>query len=864
MLQINGDNAHDHPRSIHTQTRKLINMVYGNLSSRILVILAITFIGLAFLTSCDGDSKVSPESTPGSSALETSSPQPAFTRTNVPVAQSTVTQPVSTSKPTPTPTEVPWEYEFPEALVFEPFQPAPTPDPAVNYQLVSPDPKQLTDLLIMASDHYVAARANSRYSPEGEEDPQADQISREARTVLPWIENDIKRYEVVDLSENSLAVADYMISSWYQISTDLPSWAKTYLEQWIIRNLKAETIQLVANQIYNLGDSVTLFPLPLEVDGDSDSEWMVEAHISRSDYDDYPYDFYTWLLLDYDTSGVYQTLPSDILETFQDPEYDEDLDYELDASHDFNGDGIKDVTLSLMNHMAGTVSGDIYIYMWNGTRLAFAGEIARPPINPDYGEGNIATYDIQDFDQDGRDELRIIWPRFGEFGCNWQTIRTYHWNGTEFELDAQNEDVPVDSGRPECYINQALWSGDPADKVRWFEIALQSLPADGSPDLKAWVMVRLMAAYLGQNRTSEAERTLQQLTQLSGDGNFLSVVQNTINNTGSSPMLVCEALYTLTAEQSEMYDDFNSEIDQYLNFSTYPLSLYPDANKVCPYENIPFDRLLSLRPDANQPPQSAYAAAGFELKLPAGFNLDTDPELEWVALYESNLTFFDSAAGEWNAFYIRNLYLSVISIKAAPADTDNDGVNELLVILEPEIQDQLVLGGLCDPNELSYMALIVDPSLVWFKRYDDYTLYCLSEPPNLSSSEGLAEVLILLKNRGMPDSIPPAWVLMTGFPHKPLTDQDIYEYKTELTDNILNGINIENSRSELLALIDFIPADDPNGLLLSNELKYLVGLSYELEGQADEAVAAYLQLIVDAPASPFSWLAWTKLEPITD
>ncbi|MBK6325263.1 MAG: hypothetical protein IPF56_04865 [Chloroflexi bacterium] len=49
--------------------------------------------------------------------------------------------------------------------------------------------------------------------------------------------------------------------------------------------------------------------------------------------------------------------------------------------------------------------------------------------------------------------------------------------------------------------------------------------------------------------------------------------------------------------------------------------------------------------------------------------------------------------------------------------------------------------------------------------------------------------------------------------------------------------------------------------MMHNRLLYLSGLTYELAGDNNQAVTTYLSLIRQAPNSPWSWLAWARLEP---
>ena len=47
-----------------------------------------------------------------------------------------------------------------------------------------------------------------------------------------------------------------------------------------------------------------------------------------------------------------------------------------------------------------------------------------------------------------------------------------------------------------------------------------------------------------------------------------------------------------------------------------------------------------------------------------------------------------------------------------------------------------------------------------------------------------------------------------------------------------------------------------------SHLIYLLGLNYELSGDEETAVSTYVDLIQRYPTSPWSWLAWARLEPV--
>ena len=67
--------------------------------------------------------------------------------------------------------------------------------------------------------------------------------------------------------------------------------------------------------------------------------------------------------------------------------------------------------------------------------------------------------------------------------------------------------------------------------------------------------------------------------------------------------------------------------------------------------------------------------------------------------------------------------------------------------------------------------------------------------------------------------------------------------------------------TDLETLLSRLP-DDEEVEPLRRQLLFLRGYYYELAGEAETAVSHYLNLIQQAPDSPWSWLAWARLEPV--
>jgi tetratricopeptide (TPR) repeat protein len=379
------------------------------------------------------------------------------------------------------------------------------------------------------------------------------------------------------------------------------------------------------------------------------------------------------------------------------------------------------------------------------------------------------------------------------------------------------------------------------------------------------VLLRLMAAYYGQGRHQEAVQAMQLLNELTGDGKFVDAVREATASTDSSPLEVCRAMYERASEGEENHRRFNSDIDDYLQYNGYPIWGDPDPRKVCPYSELTYDNMLNVRVSANIPPAEAYAAVGFMLEVAQAANVDRDSEEEWVAVYQGNLYFLDNVHGKWSAELIRQIYDTPTVIRLGVADVTGDQVSDLLIMItgsEPHFQ--AFASGPdpvpCGAGQISHTFIRVDLTTTSYRRVEHQYISCRSAPlPDLTTVEGVSEFRYPFSWYSDSRADWPQWRFMVGMPGRPDTYQNIYEYIDDIVDNILTGTDLEASRQALRTLIAYIPPADTEAAFIVPRLHYLLGLSFEIEGRADDAVEAYLALIQSAPQSAWSWLAWTRL-----
>jgi hypothetical protein len=87
------------------------------------------------------------------------------------------------------------------------------------------------------------------------------------------------------------------------------------------------------------------------------------------------------------------------------------------------------------------------------------------------------------------------------------------------------------------------------------------------------------------------------------------------------------------------------------------------------------------------------------------------------------------------------------------------------------------------------------------------------------------------------------------------------DYLEELQTAVLNQTD-PTIPEKITQLLSYLPADDPDAQPYTEHLTYLLGYFYELNGEGETAVNTYLDLIQRFPTSPWSWLAWARLEPV--
>jgi hypothetical protein len=71
---------------------------------------------------------------------------------------------------------------------------------------------------------------------------------------------------------------------------------------------------------------------------------------------------------------------------------------------------------------------------------------------------------------------------------------------------------------------------------------------------------------------------------------------------------------------------------------------------------------------------------------------------------------------------------------------------------------------------------------------------------------------------------------------------------------------VQDTLNSIDTLMNALPPNDPLSDIIRPRLLFMRGYLYELNGDEANALETYLELIKLDPRSPWSWLAWIRLE----
>lgn len=572
----------------------------------------------------------------------------------------------------------------------------------------------------------------------------------------------------------------------------------------------------------------SLTPTQHELDGDPTPEWLVEVTSET-------YNLHGWIPLDEGSDG-YTLIPNEI----QHENLARGKSTTFEFTPDLSGDGLDDLVMHFDGQALGTQFGELKVYRMSVEKIVLLEKI-------NLGPGD--TFEFRDENGDGVLELHISTPRTYNFGCEWVEITTYHWLGNQSVDFYRTDQYPPNT--PLCNAAKFLEGGHlfTLESEPSFETVVQTITPDLAPseDYLALLQVRLAMNYAGNLEDEKAQTILDQLTTFQ-NSSFATLANQIWADSAKSPLTFCNGM----AEAFNAGEMDQTDLAPYFSpaalFQAYGNAFDSAAPLICAPDEVLFSRLLAERIPSNENPVQYLLDKNYPILGTTSFNLDNDPEDEWIAgfaIHTSKLLIFDAGPMVWTITNpygfsdpIQSLALRVENL--ANSDTPN---LFLLATYAPSVPvskfEQCWEKGASLVSELDILQLKgISPTSLKVN-------FLCGSPPDINTLSP-TEILALV-----PEPTP---TVITP------DDQQLFFFNMEGHEqDILQGGNFETDRKVIQALLAAVPPDHPTTAHLIPRLLFDLGLSYELEGDAEAARAAYMDLIAQWPASPWAWLAEARV-----
>jgi len=748
-------------------------------------------------------------------------PQPTATATNPPTALPSPTM-VLGETVVPTATNTPELTQT--SIKNDPTPTRPTSLPTVSvqanvkYKLVQPSSDALLDAI-----RRVAEFENMQSIEEWERS-------------YYWRVNDLVRADMDNFYPASFPDSethlndDTLISYYFGWLLGISSVHYRILEDGIVQYLNREKPELKTGQVIE-ESRFSIVPYSVGLNDDSLSQWIIEL-------DSRIFQVRKYLLIGQGVDGEYEILSS-ILPTFGGRLYTEGLS-EFIFDKDFTGDEHNEIIMDTTNYWSNAIERIIEVYVWDGKKLI----ALDPAIDGDY-----KTMEVDYLDGEDVDRIQVIKYYSGRFGCEGESLDVYRWPNQEVQHTISEYEPPTTAA---CNLSLARnpYTTIKPEKIEQYQLleqAVAKLLADdsASPDLTAYAQSQLAMAYAEQQNFEKARSIIDRIDELSDRSNYAQFVSQ--NDVTSSLNDLCRNLVA-NGEQA-----LGTDVGEYINmWATHGRgydSNDPNTLLICDLAYLARAQIQDSVLHSSQTPRDLLTSKDIQFEFDHAINLDEDPELEWVGILEPMapwLVIFDDVNGEWQAHYISSQYYRPIqNVTLAQKDLTQDGTLDLMMSVQAKNDSGY-------PTYTAFSTYLIENMEDGFSEVANQTVF---EEPILQE---LDREFFWLNVTSTQTDETTSWKELDGFSNE---SEDIGDYIRTLTDDVLTQSDpaLPTKITDLLA---YLPTDDPEVQPYREHLTYLLGYYYELSGNVDQAVTSYLDLIQQAPSSPWSWLAWARLAPV--
>ncbi len=772
---------------------------------------------LLWLAACGADA---PEVLPTATAVP---PQPTATATQPPTAlpsptmgvvETAVVTPASSATPTFTPKAIDPSTPSP----FPPFQ------AGDNFQLRIPDSELIAQILSETLAQQQAFKALSDSS-------KSAVLEAEFASLFSLIDRDITHYYPHGFADSETVVKEPHESDYLSFGSIRAIW-----QAYVLQALNDNKI-ILSDQTTIEIPYAHLTPWEIERKLGGDPAWLLFV---VPDFQGNKPLFLPGLLPVVRQSNMeYALFPNNFSRAYF-PEYTNIL-----TDYDLTGDGQQDIIIDIGSEAGGVMAHRLEVYSWEASSIVQLANIYAD--NGKYTDS--PRVEIGDYNEDGFSDIRITHQKWMDLGCQYEEVELYSWRGTEPQY-TQTSNL---ADKPECdaaraitqnLSSQSIYIGDVIlspenlsvdERITMLDRSLANTTIETAPfvDYIALLRLHLAMAYQSKGENELALATMASIHDLP-QTEFSTAIQNIFLATDEDLVASCRLMYQdewFRSLDMNANDDLLAQLGMLRNYG-YPTTAL--QRRMCPFPMVIAGLLERLSLPVSLSPEAAFAANHIEILFQHEFNIDDDLENEWLVIVEPaapQVVILDAVDDTWQLYRLAELIPPVTDIQVQAITDTLDG--SPLLLLQAT---QNIYSWFC-----------------WGDQQTDILTIGLSE-----GVHGLVDHTIACADESLPlrsDS------LDNSFFESPV-DFFYNQQINQIEEMILAGERpFPDLQNELNDLIDKLPNDTPSHQMMHNRLLYLSGLTYELAGDNNQAVTTYLSLIRQAPNSPWSWLAWARLEP---
>jgi len=598
-----------------------------------------------------------------------------------------------------------------------------------------------------------------------------------------------------------------------------------------------------------------MLPYSVEIDGDVGPEWLVQIIVGTS----MPV---FWLAYDQLEDGTYQVLESDFPVL-----YPISNAITLLTTHDLTGDRLSDAILVDESYTFGTYFTSFY--MLRGSKDGFTS--VQNYHFTTYAYDDALPYELAE--GNGLPGLQLTFYESLNWNCSWDRLVTYRWPDGH-EQKQESGTYPPDS--PECSLAKAVSLKAPLGDDTALNLLLSAvghfdIQAEDPKELAAFARYRLAWLYSKRGSDTQARQQLQAMLDLLQDNPdqeeyWVNSLKPLLSEPKINALGLCQMGYNAPYEIFPLWWKFANTTHL---FHSYPGgNPYPEA--ICPLVGQIEQQMQNIHFNGAGSPQAAIEGVGLPL-----FALEKYPFGEsslWFAMLDTRpyvlIAYVKRSQGSiWQRMDVLDTTSKPLILNQ---DITGDGINEFSVAVSTDWLGACQSGynysvhitsGVGDGYVASYSGEVCMPGLTKVNLIDtladkdgDHLSDLLMDWVGSQSDEPF--------DRTVERQGPLTWFTEAErtqlFSHP--TPQPTLTTGSDPQADLLAALgqtkpDYAHLRTQIVALLAQTEPGDLNYDQIHSRLRYLVALSYQLEGQEDEAVKRYLELARSQPYTFWSGLA---------